>query len=102
MLDFIAYVPEVRAHGEVVEGDLVADAPVSNREPIVGVPQHRLADAVIKRENRLFPFDDGGVRAPGHPVYGVIHDHVGREDFLVLSRPFQVHMPPEVEEDGPM
>src|SRR3712207_9096319 len=33
---------EVRAAGQLVEGDLVRDAPVADGDPVVGVPQHRV------------------------------------------------------------
>ena len=85
-----------------MEGDLIADPPVLDCEAIIRVPQYCLPDAVVKRSHAFFTFHDDGVRTPGHPVHGVIHHHVRRQDPVVLSRPFEVHMPPEVEEDRPM
>jgi hypothetical protein len=32
----------------------------------------------------------------------MLDGHVRGEDFVVLACAFQMHMPPEIEEDGPM
>src|SRR5215831_4282350 len=63
--DFIADEAEVGADGELMKGDFVADAPVCDRETIVGAPEHRFADTVIESAHAVFALDDRGVGAPG-------------------------------------
>src|SRR5215469_2635405 len=58
VINFIADKLEVGAPGELMEGDFIADPPVLNCEAIIGVPQHRLADAMVKRPHAFFTFDD--------------------------------------------
>jgi len=38
VIDFVADVPQVRARGELMEGDFVADSPVADGEAVIGVP----------------------------------------------------------------
>ena len=87
------------AAGQLVEGDLVGDAPVADREPVVGMPQHRLADRVVEREHGFLPLDHRRVRTPGDPVDGLVDHHVRRDDALVLARALEMHVAPEVEQD---
>src|SRR5215469_16487959 len=95
-LNVIANGLEVGACGELMEGDLIADSPILHREAIVGMPQHCVTDTFVKRLHALFPFDDHRIRTPSYTVHWPIHHHVRRNDLVVLSRAFEVHMPPEI------
>src|SRR3954469_12659158 len=85
-LDVVADRPEPLAGRELVEGDLVADAPVGDREAVVGVPQHGVSDAVVEGDHAVLALDDRRARAPGDAVYGVVDHHVRRDDLLELAR----------------
>ena len=100
MLDLVADGFQIGTAGELVKGDLVADTPIADREAIVGVPQHGFADTVVKGEYALLAFDHRGIRAPGHSINRILDNHVGRENLLVLAGTFQMHVAPEVKQDG--
>ena len=102
LLHLVADGLEVRAAGQLVESDLVRDAPVTDGDPVVGVPQHRFADRVVEGQNALFALDHRRVGAPGDPVDGVVDHHVRRDDPVEFACALQVHVPPPVEQDRPL
>ncbi len=98
VVDLVADRLQVGAAAELVERQLVADAPVRDGEAVVGVPQHGVADHVVEGEHALLASDHRGVRPPGDPVLGLVDHHVGGREHVVLSRSLEVHMAPEVEQ----
>src|SRR4051812_50139991 len=55
------------APGQLVEGQLVSDTPVAHGDPVVGVPQHRLADAVVEGQDALLALEHAGYAPPPAP-----------------------------------
>ncbi len=89
-----------RALGELIEGQLVGHAPIADGDTIVRIPQHRLADTVVESEHAGLALDHGRIGAPGDAIDRMIDRHIGGEDAVILGRAFEMHVAPEVEEDG--